>query len=220
MVQANTGAKVSAAPVPVVHVVEDDPSARSATVRFLQAAGHVARAHASATEFLDSGSLHTPGCIVLDLQMPGLSGLDLQQQVAASEEPLPIIFLSGHGKLQDSVRAMKSGALDFLTKASDGDQLLDAVSRALLRDGDDRAVRARKRDLHQRYKALTVREREVFAHLISGQLNKQIGSDLGAAEPTIKIHRRRVLLKMKADSVADLVRMAADLNVSAAGSVR
>ncbi len=220
MSRVKAGASMSAAAVPVVHVVEDDPSARGATVRFLRAAGHVVRAYGSADEFLESAVQHTPGCIVLDLQLPGLNGLDLQQMVVADADPLPIIFLSGRGEIEDSVQAMKSGALDFLTKTSDGDQLLDAVSRALERDRENRAVRTHRRELDQRYESLTVREREVFAHLISGQLNKQIGSDLGAAEPTIKIHRRRVLLKMKADSVADLVRMAADLEVSAAGSVR
>ena len=220
MAQLTAGVRMAAGSAPVVHVVEDDPSARSATVRFLQAAGHLVRAYDGAAQFLESASQHGPGCIVLDLQMPGLNGLDLQQVVAAYADPLPIIFLSGKGEVRDSVRAMKSGAMDFLTKATDGDQLLEAVSRALVRDREGRAVRGRRRELDQRYRSLTAREHEVFAHLISGQLNKQIGWDLGAAEPTIKIHRRRVLLKMKADSVADLVRMAADLDISATGSVR
>jgi FixJ family two-component response regulator len=189
-------------------------------VRFLQAAGHAVRAYGNAAEFLEAGLQHAPGCIVLDLQLPGLSGLELQQLVATNDDPLPIIFVSGQSEVRHSVQAMKSGAVDFLTKASDGEELLQAVTRALAHDAESRTVRARRRALGQRYESLTGRECEVLAHLISGQLNKQIGSDLGAAEPTIKIHRRRVLLKMKADSIADLVRMAAELGISSAGSVR
>jgi FixJ family two-component response regulator len=210
----------SGGPAPIVYVIEDDVSAREATARFLRAAGHVVRAYVSAADFLAAFSPGSPGCLVLDLELPGPSGLELQETLAASASPPPIVFLSGRSEIPDSVRAMKSGAIDFLTKSSDGVLLLAAVSRALTRDVEDRAVRERRRTLLERYERLTAREREVFAHLISGQLNKQIGFDLGAAEPTIKIHRRRVIVKMEANSVADLVRMAADLEIGAAGSAR
>jgi FixJ family two-component response regulator len=138
----------------------------------------------------------------------------------AAENPLPIAFLTGHGDVQKSVQAMKAGAVDFLTKPVDAPVLLDAVSRAILRDAETRRVRARQQAIRDRYSRLTPREREVFAHLISGQLNKQVGFDLGISERTIKIHRHQVLDKMEADSIADLVRMAADLGVTPAGKVR
>ena len=134
--------------------------------------------------------------------------------------PLPIVFLTGHGDVPKSVRAMKAGAVDFLTKPVDGSVLLDAVARAIARDVENRVVRMRQVELRTRYVRLTPREREVFAHLISGQLNKQVGFDLGISERTTKIHRHQVLQKMEADSIADLVRMAADLGVAPAGKIR
>jgi FixJ family two-component response regulator len=206
--------------VPIVYVVEDDPGSRRATTRYLQAAGYHVRQYGNADDFLAAFSPEAPGCIVLDLDLPGVSGLDLQETLAGTADPPAIVFLSGEGEVPDSVRAMKTGAVDFLTKNSDGGLLLDAIARALASDVRNRADRDRRRSLQERFDALTVREREVFAHLLSGQLNKQIGADLGIAEPTIKIHRRRVLAKMKADSVADLVRMAADLQIAPTGTVR
>jgi FixJ family two-component response regulator len=203
----------------IVHVVEDDDSTREATARFLRAAGHDVRTYASAVEFLAAPPTG-PGCVVLDLKLPGPNGLDLQETLLAGDEPLPIVFLTGHGDIQQSVRAMKSGAVDFLTKTADGSVLLEAVSRALARDVEDRTARARRRIARERYERLSAREREVFAHLISGQLNKQIGFDLGISEQTTKIHRQHVLQKMEADSIADLVRMAADLGIAAIGQVR
>jgi FixJ family two-component response regulator len=157
---------------------------------------------------------------VLDLQLPGASGLELQERLTAAENPLPIVFLTGHGDIPKSVRAMKAGAVDFLTKPVEAPVLLDAVARALARDGENRAIRARRDQARTCYNRLTPREREVFAHLISGQLNKQIGFDLGITERTTKIHRHQVLAKMEADSIADLVRMAADLGIAPAGTVR
>ena len=204
----------------VVYLVEDDASARAATARFLRTAGHVVRTCGSVAEFWAAFSLSTPGCVVLDVKLPGPSGLDLQETLTASSNPLPIVFLSGNGGVRDSVQAMKSGAVDFLTKTSDGAVLLAAVTRALVCDSENRAVRERHRTLRERYDGLTAREREVLTHLISGQLNKQICSDLGIAEPTIKIHRHRVLTKMQADSIAHLVRMAAELGIAPAGRVR
>lgn len=203
----------------VVHVIEDDESSRTASSRLLRSAGYAVRAYATGAEFL----AHPPteaGCLVLDLRLPGPSGLDLQERLMAAENPLPIVFLTGHGDVRKTVRAMKAGAVDFLTKPVDAPLLLDAVARAIARDAEDRIVRRRQTDARARYGRLTPRERDVFSHLISGQLNKQIGFDLGIAERTIKIHRRQVLDKMEADSVADLVRMAADLGIAPAGSVR
>jgi FixJ family two-component response regulator len=157
---------------------------------------------------------------VLDLRLPGQSGLDVQQRLTTADNPLPIVFLTGYGDVPKTVRAMKAGAVDFLTKPVEASVLLDAVARAMARDADTRAVRARQLEIRARYALLTPREREVFAHLISGQLNKQVGFDLGISERTTKIHRHQVLKKMQADSIADLVRMAADLGIEPTGSVR
>ena len=203
----------------VVHVIEDDEGSRSASARLLSAAGHAVRVYGSASEFLD----HLPsesGCLVLDLHLPGPSGLDLQEKLATAENPLPIVFLTGHGEVPASVRAMKGGAVDFLTKPVEAPVLLEAVNRALELDAENRAIRERRRATLARYERLTLREREVMAHLISGQLNKQVGFDLGISERTTKIHRRRVLEKMEADSIADLVRAAADLGIAPSGKVR
>ena len=204
----------------IVHVVEDDAADREATARFLQSAGYSVRTYATATEFLGASPARMPGCVVLDLQLPEGSGLDVQQTLADADEPLPVVFLTGRCGVAESVRAMKVGAVDFLTKTCDGRALIDAVTRALMRDAADRDRRQRRRELRDRYALLSGRERQVFAHLISGQLNKQIGHDLGIAEQTTKIHRHRVLTKMGADSIAALVRMAEELGIGPVGSVR
>jgi FixJ family two-component response regulator len=203
----------------VVHVIEDDESSRIACSRLLRSAGYAVRLYASGEEFLASPPTDA-GCIVLDLRLPGPSGLGLQERLMTADNPLPIVFLTGHGDIPKSVRAMKAGAVDFLTKPVDADVLLDAVSRAIVRDVENRTVRARQQSTRSRYSRLTPREREVFAHLISGQLNKQVGYDLGVSERTIKIHRHQVIGKMEAGSIADLVRMAADLDITPAGKVR
>lgn len=203
----------------VVHVIEDDESSRIASSRLLTKAGYTVRAYATGDEFL-ADSPTNAGCIVLDLNLPGADGLELQERLTTADNPLPIVFLTGHGHVSQSVRAMKAGAVDFLTKPIDAPVLLEAVARAIARDAEGRAVRARQRSTRGRYTRLTSREREVFAHLISGQLNKQVGFDLGITERTTKIHRRQVLQKMEADSIADLVRMAADLQIAPAGKIR
>jgi FixJ family two-component response regulator len=203
----------------VVHVIEDDESSLIASSRLLKSAGYVVRLYTSGAEFLADPPTEA-GCIVLDLSLPGQSGLDLQERLMTAPNPLPIVFLTGHGDVPKSVRAMKAGAVDFLTKPVDGPVLLDAVARAIVRDVENRAVRARHHDVRERYERLTPRERDVFAHLISGQLNKQVGYDLGISERTTKIHRRHVLEKMQADSIADLVRMASDLGITPTGRVR
>jgi FixJ family two-component response regulator len=197
----------------VVHVVEDDESSRTAAVRLLTSVGHTVRAYGSANEFLAQPT-NEPGCIVLDLRLPGASGFELQERVVTSENPLPIVFLTAHGDVAKTVRAMKAGAVDFLTKPVEAQALLDAVAGALARDAENRRLRARRHDARARFERLTPREREVFSHLISGQLNKQIGFDLGITERTIKIHRQQVLAKMQADSIADLVRFASDLGMT------
>jgi FixJ family two-component response regulator len=205
--------------VAVVHLIEDDRSSRTATCRVLKSAGYSVGAYSTAAEFLTRLS-DGPGCLVMDLRLPGTSGLVLQEQLATSTNPLPVVFLSGNGDIPHSVRAMKAGAVDFLIKPVDASILLDAVNRALARDAESRANRARQHQARTLYSRLTPRERDVFAHLISGQLNKQVGFDLGISESTTKIHRHQVFAKMQADSIADLVRMAADLGIAPAGKVR
>jgi FixJ family two-component response regulator len=205
---------------PIVHVVEDDRATREATARFFRAAGHQVRTYATASEFLELAPTNTPGCVVLDLDLPGLSGLELQRALVSREDPLPVVFLSGRSEVPQSVEAMKQGAVDFLMKTVDGSELLAAVSRAIARDDADRAERNRLRALRDRHGRLSPREREVLAHLISGQLNKQVGFDLGISEQTTKIHRHRILEKMQAHSIPDLVRMASALGIVPVGVVR
>src|SRR5262245_48005470 len=172
-----TASESTRSPV-VVHVIEDDESSRIASSRLLKSAGYAVRAYANGEEFLANPPTEA-GCVVLDLRLPGPSGLDLQELLTTVDNSLPIVFLTGHADVPKTVRAMKAGAVDFLTKPVDAPLLLDAVARAIARDAENRAVRARQQDVRARYNRLTPREREVFAHLISGQLNKQVGFDLG-----------------------------------------
>lgn len=207
------------APEAIVHVVDDDDSVRAGIVRLLEAAGYAALAYGSAGEFLLERSDHdAPGCILLDVRMPGPSGLDLQEALARLEVQVPIVFLTGHGDIPMSVRAMKGGAVDFLTKPVSRDTLLGAVRSALARDAAARAVRARLSELRARYETLTPREREVFAGVVAGKLNKQIAFELGTAERTIKAHRAQVMGKMQVASVAELVHVADQLGAVKAGS--
>jgi len=199
--------------LPIIHVVDDDPSFRAAVTRLLRAAKYEVRGYASATEFLDSDAGAGPGCILLDLRMPGASGLDLQESLARMDERLPIIFLTGHGDIPASVRAMKAGAVDFLTKPVRREALIRAVQNAFDVDAKGRAARAVSRELQNRYANLTPREREVLAHVVGGKLNKQIAFDLGTAERTIKAHRASIMEKLGVQSVAELVRLAQELGI-------
>jgi FixJ family two-component response regulator len=194
--------------VPVVHVVDDDESLRSALARMLRAQGYEVRTYGSAGDFLLTPPAAGPGCLVLDVRMPGPSGLDLQQALERRAEALPIIFVSGHADVPSSVRAMKAGAVDFLTKPVVPEVLLQAVATALERDRAARSARDAVAGAKARYAALTERERAVFERAVAGRLNKQIAADLGIAESTVKAHRGQVMEKMGAGSIAELVQTA------------
>ena len=192
---------------PIVLVVDDDDAVRRSLARLLRAAGLRAETFGTARELLDRPEPDGPACLVLDVRMPGMSGLDLQESLGARADVLPIVFMTGHGTVPMSVRAMKSGAADFLQKPFDDRTLLDAVNAALARSRAARESRDRREEVRARLATLTPREREVFDGVVRGLLNKQIGAELGTAEKTVKIHRGRVMQKMRAASVADLVRM-------------
>lgn len=199
-------------PLPgIVHVVDDDRAFRTALGRLLSAAGHQPRLYESAPEYLAADDSESPACVLLDLSMPGISGLELQEALAQRPHAHPVIFLSGHGDIPSTVRAMREGALDFLTKPVATPTLLDAVHRALERDLEHFRRNRHLAELRERYDSLTPRERQVMAGVVAGRLNKQISYTLHAAERTIKTHRARVMTKMKARSVAELVRLAEDL---------
>ena len=200
----------------VVHVVDDDELARNGTARLLGAAGYEARTYATAHDFLRAVDPAVPGCIILDVNLPDQSGLDIQVALAERAVPLPIVFVTGHGQIPDSVRAIQRGALDFLTKPVDGHALLAAVSRALAQDAEARRARSRRDNLRARYERLTPREREVFLHLISGQLNKQVAADLQITERTIKLHRASIFQKLEVASMAEMARLAVDLGIDPA----
>jgi len=193
---------------PTIFLVDDDPSILRALTRLLRAGGHAVSAFRSPREFLAQHDPAVPGCVVLDLAMPGLNGLELQTALAASGCERPIIFVSGHGDVPSSVRAMKAGAVDFLTKPVSEEILLAAIRRAIDRDRLMRQARAELDAIGERLNTLTPREREVLQHVVSGQLNKQIAADLGTALKTVKIHRGRMMEKMGVRSVAELVRQA------------
>jgi FixJ family two-component response regulator len=200
----------------IVHVVDDDELARTGTARLLAAAGFDARTYASARDFMTAIAPDMAGCIILDVRLPDQSGLELQTALATHAVTLPIVFVTGHGEIRDTVRAIQHGAVDFLTKPVDGDVLLAAVGRALAQDAAARGVRAHQQDLRNRYERLTPREREVFLHLIGGQLNKQVAADLLITERTIKMHRANIFLKLEVNSMAEMVRLAVDLGIAPA----
>ena len=194
-------------PAPLVFVVDDDASFLAAVARLLRASGFVAKTFGSAAEFLAWPELDLPGCVLADLQMPGLSGLDLQDALAKAGHTLPVIFLSGHGDVPTTVRAMRRGAEDFLTKRAPKEELLAAVKRALARDARERAEHARLEALRAPFATLTPREREVLAHVLTGQLNKRIADDLGIDERSVKRHRASIMTKLRVQSVAELTHL-------------
>ncbi|MGE5161613.1 MAG: response regulator transcription factor [Betaproteobacteria bacterium] len=202
--------------VRLVFLVDDEPELRQALTRLLRAEGLDVEGFGTAAEFLDRVTGDTAGCLLLDLAMPGLDGLEVQARVAASGAKLGIVFLTGHGDIPTSVRAVKAGALDFLTKPVRRDELLRAVRAALAHAGSLRDAAEAGAALRRRYAQLTPREREVLVHVIAGRLNKVIAADLGTSEQTIKVHRARVMEKLGVDSVADLVRAAQQLGVAPA----
>jgi FixJ family two-component response regulator len=194
-----------------IHIVDDDESLRTALMRLLRAAGYAVRTYASAGDFLLNKPANAPGCVVLDVRMPGPSGFELQEAIAKLDESLPIIFLTGHGDIPMSVRAIKAGAVDFLTKPVRKETLLQAVRTALAGSAERCATRELLHSLRSRYESLTPREREVFEQVASGKLNKQIAGELGTCERTVKAHRAHVMEKMQLTSVAELVHAADQL---------
>src|SRR5499426_10549 len=185
----------------VVFVVDDDAPLRESLKNLLRSVGLRVEAFASAQEFLRSPRPDVPGCLVLDVRLPGLSGLDLQQRMAEGDRDMPIIFITGHGDIPMTVQAMKAGAVEFLTKPFRDQDLLDAIQQALERDRKTREQRAEIEELHRRFDSLTSREREVMGLVVTGLLNKQIAGELGTSETTVKIHRRQMMDKMRADSL-------------------
>jgi len=199
---------------PIVFVVDDDRSVRDSLRRLITSAGMAVEVFPTAQAFLNTPRGDAPGCLVLDVRLPGLSGLDLQRELANTNATLPIIFLSGHGDIPMSVQAMKAGAVEFLTKPFRGQDLLDAIRDAIDRDRVARTERQELAELRRRYDALTPRERDVLAGVVAGLLNKQIAAEFGTTEATVKEQRGQVMLKMRAGSVAELTRSAGRLGIA------
>ncbi|MCU0791411.1 MAG: response regulator [Opitutaceae bacterium] len=200
-------------PAPTVYVVDDDVSFLTAVARLLRAGGYAVKLYSSADAFVKDPPPEPVGCVIVDLHMPGMDGMELQEVLARSSSPLPVIFLTGHGDIATSVHAMRKGAEDFLTKPVNREKLFEAVQRALVRNALQRAAGARDRELRALYETLTPREREVMTHVVAGRLNKQIAADIDAAERTVKAHRASIMAKLRVQSVADLVRLSQSLGL-------
>src|SRR5271170_2229652 len=201
---------------PIVFVVDDDVSVRESVESLIRCEGWQPETFASAQAFLDYPRVHLPNCLVLDVSLPGLNGLDLQRLIADERTDMPIIFITGHGDVPMTVQAMKAGAVEFLTKPFNDDVLLAAIRAAFERSRVALSLEAEMRVLRDRYASLSQREREVMVLVVSGLLNKQVGGELGISEITVKAHRGKVMQKMKADSLAGLVKMAARLSLAPA----
>ena len=200
-------------PEPTIQIVDDDELFLAAISRLLRASGFAVKTFSSASDLLAARDADASGCVLADLQMPGMNGLDLQAALARTRNPLPILFLTGHGDIPSSVRAMREGAVDFLEKRAPKEHLLDAVKRALARDARDRAERARLRELRAGFDTLTGRELEVLSHVVRGRLNKQIAADLGVHERTVKRYRTAVTTKLGVQSVAELTQLSLEAGI-------
>ncbi len=198
---------------PIVFVVDDDPSVRRAIKRLVESVGLQVELFGSATEFMNSSHPNVASCLVLDIRLPGISGLDFQRELAKSKNNIPTIFITAHGDIPMTVRAMKAGAVEFLTKPFRDQDLLDAIHQALERDRLRRQQEAEVAKLRERFESLTPREQQVLPWVTSGLLNKQIAAEIGTSEATVKVHRSQLMRKMAAESVADLVRMAERIGI-------